>query len=255
MNRLFRSNSSVSCRSTRIPEIPEIINEEHVEYHVEDSFIDINDWNIPKVPNKEIYRKKWSMTSFKTEQHVKIIEQAYALNKEHELCQLFSPESIKRHRKEGHKFIHIGLVQVAIKPLTRRGLKALVLLGLRDARFIDWEDSLLGLIEASMHDGPVYFDCYLDFTISLSDPHILKDLTLSIRTQGYRILEGVQPLALIYRVYYMCTRTNMNFQAINRSPKNQTMLIQSSQSNANIRVPHTVMWIDISLPQEWRLTN
>jgi len=192
---------------------------------------------------------------FKTEQHVKIVEQVYALNKDHELCQLFSPESIKRHRKEGHKFIHIGLVQVAIKPLTRRGLKASVLLGLRDAHFIDWEDSLLGLIEASMHDGPVYFDCYPNFTISLSDPHILKALTLSIRTQGYQILEGVQPLALIYRVYYMCTRTNMNFQAINRSPKNQTMLIQSSQSNANIRVPHTVMWTDISLRQEWRLTN
>jgi hypothetical protein len=133
MNRLFRSNSSVSSRSTRIPEIPEVVNEEHVEYHDEDSFIDVNDWNIPKVPSKEIYRKKWSMTSFKTEQHVKTVEQVYALNKEHELCQLFSPEAIKRHRREGHNFIHIGLVQVAIKPLTRRGLKASVMLGLRDA--------------------------------------------------------------------------------------------------------------------------
>jgi hypothetical protein len=74
MNRLFRSNSSVSSRSTRIPEIPEVVNEEHVEYHDEDSFIDVNDWNIPKVPSKEIYRKKWSMTSFKTEQHVKTVE-------------------------------------------------------------------------------------------------------------------------------------------------------------------------------------
>jgi len=54
------------------------------------------------------------------------------------------------------------------------------------------EDSLLGLIEATMYDGPVYFDCYPDFTISLSNSHILKVLTLSIRTQGYRILEGVQ---------------------------------------------------------------
>jgi len=33
------------------------------------------------------------------------------------------------------------------------------------------------------------------------------------------------------------------------------MLIQSSQSNANIRVPHTIKWTDVSLPQEWRLTN
>jgi len=85
------------------------------------------------------------------------------------------------------------------------------MLGLRDACFIDCEDSLLGLIEATMQDGPVYFDRYPDFTLSLSDPHILKALTLNIRTQGYRILEGVQPLALIYRIYYKCTGTNMNF--------------------------------------------
>jgi hypothetical protein len=35
------------------------------------------------------------MTSFKTEQHVKTVEQVYVLNKEHELCQLFSPEAIR----------------------------------------------------------------------------------------------------------------------------------------------------------------
>jgi hypothetical protein len=129
------------------------------------------------------------------------------------------------------------------------------MLGLRDARFTDWKDSLLGVIEATMHDGPVYFDCYHDFTVSLSDLHILKVLTLSIRTQGYRVLEGVQPLALIYRIYYKCTGTNMNFQAINRSPRNQTMLIQSSQSNTNIRVPRTIKWTEVRLPKEWRLTN
>jgi hypothetical protein len=83
----------------------------------------------------------------------------------------------------------------------------------------------------------------------------IKALTLNIRIQGYRVLEGVQPLALIYRIYYKCTGTNMNFQAISRSPRNQTMLIQSSQSNANIHVPHTIKWTEVSLLQEWRLTN
>jgi len=62
------------------------------------------------------------------------------------------------------------------------------MLGLRDACFTDWQDSLLGVIEATMHDGPVYFDCFPDFTVSLSDSHILKVLTLSIITQGYKIL-------------------------------------------------------------------
>jgi len=47
----------------------------------------------------------------------------------------------------------------------------------------------------------------------------------------------------------------MNFQAIKRSPSGQTMLIQSSQSNASIHIPRTINWTDIELPKEWSLTN
>jgi hypothetical protein len=129
MNRLFKSNSSVSSRSS-IARILEIVNEEQVEYQSDDSLIDFDDWNIPKVPSKEIYRKKWLKTSFRSEHHVKTVEQVYDINKEHEICKLFSPEAIRKHRFDGYNFIHIGLVQVAVKPLTRRGLNALVLLGL-----------------------------------------------------------------------------------------------------------------------------
>jgi len=32
-------------------------------------------------------------------------------------------------------------------------------------------------------------------------------------------------------------------------------LIQSTRGNASIRVPHTIKWTDISLPQQWSLTN
>jgi hypothetical protein len=47
----------------------------------------------------------------------------------------------------------------------------------------------------------------------------------------------------------------MKFQAISISPRNQTLLVQSTQGNANIRVPHTIKWTSICLPQEWKLTN
>ena len=42
----------------------------------------------------------------------------------------------------------------------------------------------MGIMESSLHNGPIHFDCYLDFTLSLSDPHILKALTLNIQTAG-----------------------------------------------------------------------
>ena len=57
--------------------------------------------------------------------------------------------------------MHIGLVQVAIKPLTRKCINAFVLMCLRDARFNNFKDSILGMITVSLYDGPIYFNCYL----------------------------------------------------------------------------------------------
>ncbi|CAL9014719.1 unnamed protein product, partial [Prunus brigantina] len=89
----------------------------------------------------------------------------------------------------------------------------------------------------------------------LNDPHILKTLTLNIKTSGYNVLPGTQPLALVYRIYYKVTGTNMNFQALNKSPKDQTLLIQSCTPDANIRIPHTVKWSEITLPTDWTLVT
>ena len=80
--------------------------------------------------------------------------------------------------------------------------------------FIDYGISMLGVVESSFHNGPINFDCFLDFTLGLSDPHILKALTLNIKTSKYEMLEESQPLALIYRIYYECIKTNLNIQAI-----------------------------------------
>ena len=56
MSRLFRSNSSVSSRSTTLPSIPNqglVIYEEDVE--IQNDKFDYG-WNIPKLPIKEIYK-------------------------------------------------------------------------------------------------------------------------------------------------------------------------------------------------------
>ena len=97
-----------------------------------------------------------------------------------------------------------------------------VLLCLRDARFTDYNTSILGIIKSSLHNGPMYFDYFFDFTLSLSDKHLLKALNLNIKTSEYEMLEGSQPLALIYRIYYKCIRTNLNIHALVKSPKAQT---------------------------------
>ena len=77
-------------------------------------------------------------------------------------------------------YLHIGMVQVVIKPLTRKGINASVLMCLRNARFKNFKDSFLGLITTSLYNGPIYFNCYPDLTLALDDPNIVKALTLNI---------------------------------------------------------------------------
>ena len=146
------------------------------------------------------------------------------------------------------------MVQVALKPLTRKGINASVLMCLRDARFKNFKDSILVMITASLYDGPVYFNCYLDLILTLDDPNIIKALTLNIASSSYHMEEGSKPFALIYCIYYRLLGTKLNPGAINhREPSGKTMLIKCSTPDAKVQIPKMIQWQDIKLPLEWFL--
>ncbi|KAK9988116.1 hypothetical protein SO802_028355 [Lithocarpus litseifolius] len=247
---------SLASRSTSLPEIPQesgIINSE--EYEMSDLDLKLGDWNLPKVPTKEFYKSfAWTLNSFKTDFHVRTIEQVYGINKEYETCNLFNPAQIKAHLKKGHHFLHIGLVQVGVKPLIRSGLNNSVLLALRDTRHIRFNDSLLGTVQASLSNGQVHFDCFPNFTVHLHDNNVMQALTLNIKTHGTLMTQGTSQIALIYRVYYKCIKTNMNVGALDRKKVGETLLIQTN-IHGKVQVPRTLRWDEISFPDDWKLHN
>lgn len=104
--------------------------------------------------------------------------------------ELLSKTSLEKHKAKGFQYIHIGLVQVGLNPLARDGLNTSILVALRDRRFRIFQDSLLGTIESSLCKGPISFDCYPNFTVSLSDANLLKSLVLQIQTCNYDMLKG-----------------------------------------------------------------
>ena len=166
---------------------------------------------------------------------------------------MFSKRNINDFIAKRFNYLHIGLVQVAVKPLTRKGNNAFVLMCLRDARFKVFSDSILGMIIASMYDGPVYFNYYPDITLTLNDPNIVKALTLNILTSGYIMEECSKPFALIYRIYYRLLGTQLNPSArINREPARKIMLIQCTPY-ARTHVPTMIHCQDINLPKQWLL--
>ena len=117
---------------------------------------------------------------------------------------------------------------------------------LRDAKFKNFKDSILGMITASLYDGPVYFNCYPDISLALDDPNTVKVLTLNIASFGYDMEEGSKPFALIYRIYYRLLGTQLNPGArINKEHTGKTMLIQCSTFDARIQ--------PFKLPTKWLL--
>jgi hypothetical protein len=140
-------------------------------------------------------------------------------------------------------------------PLTRLGIDASVLLCLRDARFLQFRPSILGMIQSSVYAGPVHFDVFPNMSVSLDDINFLKTLTLNIQTKGYDMEEGSRPLAIIYRIYYRLMKTSLNPQAIFKDPKGSTLLIESSTQNAAISAPKMIQWDKLNLPNEWILES
>ena len=68
-------------------------------------------------------------------------------------------------------------------------------------------------METSLHNGPVYFNCYPNFALSLSDRNIMDTLTLIVKTDGYYMKEGSEPLAIIYRIYYKLMKMTIDPQS------------------------------------------
>ena len=117
---------------------------------------------------------------------IKTEEKTIFLNQYLEIIQLLSQNTINHHRNK-FNYIHIGLVQVAIKPLFRLGLDIPVFVCLRDVRSTKFTDSILNMIDSNLANGLVYFNCFPNFSMNINDPSILSSLTLNIKTKNMNI--------------------------------------------------------------------
>jgi hypothetical protein len=231
------------------------VNKEEVSLVNVSSEKNWQDWKLPLVPQDKIYKKTtFSKLSFLSNYTIKTVERTFTLKQSFETIQLLGRQEIDKNINN-FAFIHIGLVQVAVKPLTRQGLNTSVFLGLRDGRFTVYQDALLGMVESSLYNGPIYFDCYPNFAVSLKDKTVSKTLELDVETYGYNMHEGAQPLVIVYRIYYKLMKTTLEPQALMESQKGKTLLLQASTSDSHVKVPTQIEWKDVKLPNRWLLKN
>ena len=183
----------------------------------------LKDWKMPSVPVNQIYKQSiFSKFSIKSDYKIKTFERTFSLENENESIQLFDGELMGKQWE--YSFIHIGLVQVAVKPLIRQGLNTSVLLCLRDCRFLNFDQSIIGRIETSLYEDPLYFNCFPNYPLPLSEPHPLK---LDVKINN--MVRGSQPLTIMYRFCYKLMK-KLDPKSISKS----TSFIQTNARNSSI---------------------
>ena len=115
---------------------------------------------------------------------------------------------------------------------------------------INSEDYQLSDVDLKLGDWNI-----LDFSVHLHDPHVMKALTLNIKTDGTLMVQGTNQISMIYRVYYKCMRTNFNVQALNKKRLGETTLIQTIDPRSNIQVPKTLQWSEVTFLENQTLEN
>ncbi|KAL6316353.1 hypothetical protein AAG906_017990 [Vitis piasezkii] len=83
-------------------------------------------------------------------------------------------------------------------------------------------------VQAGLNDGPVYFQCYPNFTVRISDADILDSVVLHIKTHGFKIKPGNSPVSIITRFAY---------------------------KSMNTSVGSGILWKDVDFPENWHFAN
>ncbi|KAJ0039084.1 hypothetical protein Pint_22066 [Pistacia integerrima] len=211
-------------------------------------------WDLPKVSKQEIYETKTSIFNFKKDHSIKTTEDTILLPHSQQPIQLFNPQAIQKHRKK-YKFLHIGLVQVGVKSLSHEVNDTSILLCLRDKRMLDFDSSILSVLEYPLADGPVHFNYYPNIMLSLEDQNILHVLSLYIKFNNLEIQGTSFPFVLMYRVHYKCMPNPINPAAKKSSRMGETLFHQTKVRSPNISRFTTMTWSDVKFPEEWKLRD
>ncbi|KAG5614695.1 hypothetical protein H5410_014519 [Solanum commersonii] len=186
-------------------------------------------------------------------QVVKTTEETITIDSDNQTFRLLSDNDLAPY-KDIYRFMHIGLVQVAFKPLTLRGLPESFIAALRDGRNHNWKKSLIGTIQTSLAYGPVYFNAYPNLQISLQDENSLSSLMLNVKLHGYDYMPGTEVVCICYRIYYKLLHT-LNPMCKIIDFKNETILIETNFDKSKVVTRRPIKWKEIDFPQEWVIEN
>lgn len=134
---------------------------------------------IPELNLKEIY--KIITYDYHSKKIIHIVEFAKFICNKHGTINLLDRKLLENHHKEGYHYIHLGLIQIAIKPLHKLGLNTPILLVLCDIRIKYFHNLTIVIVEFNINVGPVCFNCHPNYSMNLSDEFTKNSLVIYVQ--------------------------------------------------------------------------
>ena len=140
-------------------------------------------WELPQISPSEVYS---DLAPFHliVVSRIRIKESVSQVQENSDSIQtisLLDPKALQAEAKKlKTNYLHLGCIRVGINPLVHKGLHTFVLATVRDMTHNKYTDSIIGGIVAPLSDGPMYFDCYPNFSVYVYDEIIVEILQLQI---------------------------------------------------------------------------
>ncbi|KAL6578800.1 hypothetical protein OROMI_009016 [Orobanche minor] len=211
----------------------------------------LREWKLPRSSPSDVFKGR-GMFNFSPDPKVQTVEKEIPLSEGYASFPLFT-DNLETDCHSQYSFLHIGMIQVALKP-TKLGLNASAIICLRDKRFIRFDDSVMGMVESSLRDGPIYFSYFPNYCVAWCDRHMT--FTIDIKTQG---CSGEGDAILMYRFHYKVqvgAHPDKNYLARRRSlvdGRGETTLFRTNYgpSLSNRVVSKKIYWNQVSVPEIW----
>ena len=242
---------------SKAKETSKVISSREIMSKITNLSQDLNKNKLPKISPGNIY--EIGTFDFKTVYSIKKHEETLSLQNEFEEIKLLNQIALEEYRQKGFNYIHFGLIQIAIKPLSKLGIDSPVLLLLRDKTVLKFQDSLLGAVQSNLCNGAVYFNCAPNFQVSLHDPTILNTLVLNVHLPETVFQQHRHGYLLLYRIYFKHTTSEFNPRCLLHDTKGETTILTVESEDENTPVstytPKLLNWHEITVPDMWKIEN
>ncbi|XP_059668755.1 uncharacterized protein LOC132313828 [Cornus florida] len=164
---------------------------------------------------------------------------------------ILNNDKVARRRQQNPlaRYIHIGMVQIKITSLFRKGTDQPILTLVMDNRFHNPVDALIGGIQSNLLNNVIWFKIKPNYFVSLPDPNIEKVLQVKPQLSNLRMDFDSQSLRIQWKVLY----------ELSREPETATIPTIDSKLFTLFKLrpfdsiiePKLLKWIDLEIPRNW----